>query len=199
MGRLRKLLDGCRISTLADANSTAVDAWLAGRQRRDGMSAQTRKHFASHALQFGRWLVRVGRIGQNPFTGVTTNLKVENDRRRRALTPEECGRLLAAAAASKRKLGGMIGLDRRMLYLVAITTGLRRNELARCTPGSFRLDADLPTVTVEGVWTKNRKTAMLPLRQDVAAELREWLRGKQAGRTLFPVAPASGRRCSAPT
>ena len=42
-------------------------------------------------------------------------------------------------------------------------------------------------MTVEGTWTKNRKTAVLPLRQDLAAELREWLRGRPAGKPLFPV------------
>jgi integrase len=42
-------------------------------------------------------------------------------------------------------------------------------------------------VTVEGLWTKNRKRAVLPLRQEVASELREWLRDKPAGKPLFPV------------
>jgi integrase len=116
-------------------------------------------------------------------------VNVENDRRRRrrALSPEECQRLLAAAAASKRKLGGMTGPDRRVFYALAVSTGLRRNELGSLTPESFQLDTQPPIVTVEGKWTKNRKTAILPLRQDLAAELRAWLRSKPAGKPLFPV------------
>lgn len=136
VGRLRKLFDGCRVSTLADATAGVVEAWLA-RQQRDGtMSAQTRKHYAVHARQFGRWLTAEGKVAKNPFAGLETNLKVENDRRRRrrALTPDERQRLLTAAAASKRKLGGMSGPDRRRCYLVAITSGLRRNELGSLTP-----------------------------------------------------------------
>jgi integrase len=187
--RLRKLVDGSRIGTLADATAAVVESWLARRQRDEGMSAQTRRHYASHVLQFGRWLVAVGRAARNPFTGLRTNLKVENDRRRRrrALTPDECQRLLHAAATSRRKLGGMSGPDRKMLYWLGISTGLRRNELGALTSESFSLDRDPVTVTVQGTWTKNRRTATLPLRQDLAAELREWLRDKPRGQPLFPV------------
>jgi integrase len=178
---------GCRISNLAAVNPSAIESWLARRQRDEGMSSRTRRHYAVHALQFGRWLVAGNRVVKNPFAGLRTNLNVESDRRRRrrSLTPEECRRLLAAA--SKRKRGGMTGPDRRIFYLTAINTGLRRNELGVLTPESFRLDDDPPTVTVEGKWTKNRRTAVLPLRQDLAAELREWLRDKPAGKPLFPV------------
>lgn len=189
LARLRKLIEGCRISTLADVNPSAIESWLARRQRDEGMSAQTRKHYAVHALQFGRWLVATSRAVKNPFAGLRTNVNVENDRRRRrrSLTPEECQRLLATVAVSKRKLGGMSGPDRKVFYAVALSTGLRRNELGSLTPESFQLDLDPPTVTAEGVWTKNRKTAILPVRQDIANELREWLRGKPAGKPLFPV------------
>jgi integrase/recombinase XerC len=189
LGRLRKLFAEARMRTLADATAAAVETWLARQQREGRMAAQTRKHYAVHCLSFGRWLVANGRAAKNPFAGLRTNLNVEADRRRRrrALTAEECQRLLAAAAASKRKLGGMTGPHRRVFYMTALSTGLRRDELGSLTPESFRLDADPPTVTVEGQWTKNRKTATLPLRQDVAAELRDWLRDKPAGRPIFPV------------
>lgn len=188
--RLSKLFGACRMTTLGDANATAAEAWLARRQRDGEMAAQTRKHYAVHAHQFGRWLAAEGRVAKNPFAALKTDLKVENDRRlrRRALTPEECGRLLAVAAASTRMLGGMAGPDRRLFYAVALTTGLRRNELGSLTPASFRLDADPSTVTVEGTRTKNRRTAVLPVRADVAAGLRAWLPGKPTDRPLFPVA-----------
>ena len=96
-------------------------------------------------------------------------------------------RLLAAAAASKRKLGGMTGPDRRVFYAVALTTGLRRNELGSLTPESFRLDADPPTVTVGGRWTKNRKTATLPAAAGRGCRVARVAPGKPAGRPLFPV------------
>ncbi|MFO0848330.1 MAG: site-specific integrase [Gemmataceae bacterium] len=62
-------------------------------------------------------------------------------------------------------------------------------ERARVTDARVvQLDAEPPIVTVEGTRTKNRRTAVLPLRQDVVTELREWLREKPADQTLFPVA-----------
>ncbi len=135
------------------------------------MSARTRRHYAVHVLQFGRWLVATGRAVKNPFAGLQTAVNVENDRRRRrrALSPEDCQRLLAAAAASKPKLGGMIGPDRRIFYALAVSTGLRRNELGSLTPESFQLDTEPPTVTVGGKWTKNQKMAVLPLRSRLGA------------------------------
>ena len=201
VGRLRRLFDGCCFATLADASVSAVESWLARRQREDGISNQTRKHHAVAALQFGRWLVAVGRAAKNPFAGVKTNLKVENDRRRRrrSLTSEECRRLLAAAAASKRRLGGMTGPDRKVFYAVALSTGLRRNELGSLTTASFQLDADPPTVTAEGVWTKNRKTATLPLRRTWRPNSRSGCDASRPAGRCSRSRAASGKRCSAPT
>src|SRR5262249_40559261 len=115
---------------------SAIESWLARRQREGAMSAQTRKHYATHALQFGRFIHASGRAVKNPFAGLRTNVNVENDRRRRrrSLTPEECQRLLAGAA-SKRRLGGMTGPDRKICYLVMLNSGLRRNEAGQLDPG----------------------------------------------------------------
>jgi integrase len=112
-------------------------------------------------------------------------------RLRRALTVAECQILVAATAASGVCRGRMTGRQRALLYRLALTTGLRRNELGSLVPASFRLNTDPPTVTVAGSRTKNRKTATLPLRQDLAAELRAALAGLAAGETIFPV---TGRR-----
>lgn len=76
--------------------------------------------------------------------------------------------------------------DRRVFYALGLGSGLRRSELGALTPESFSLDADPPTITVAGQWTKNRRVAILPLRQDLATELREWLADKPPGKQLFP-------------
>jgi hypothetical protein len=56
LARFRKLIDGCGITTLSDVNPSAVESWLARRQQEGAMSAQTRKHYAAHALQLGRFI-----------------------------------------------------------------------------------------------------------------------------------------------
>ncbi len=188
--RLRLLIEGCGFRTLADVDPSRIEAWLARRQHHGkGISAQTRKHFAVHARQFGKWLVEMGRAARNPFAGVRTNLNVQADRRheRRALTEEECQKLLTSVRASGVRRGRMSGEQRYYLYALAIRTGLRRNELGSLVPESFSLTSEPYTVTLAGAFTKNGKVAVLPLRRDLAEELREWLRGKKLGQVLFPV------------
>ena len=77
-----------------------------------------------------------------------------------------------------------------MLYRLAAETGLRRNELRSLTRAAFDLDAKVVTVTATN--TKNRKTATLPLRPEMAEELRTYLdRERRAApkATAFPCVP----------
>jgi integrase len=194
-GRLRKLVTGVGIKTLADISTTAIENWLAGRQKttpdgKRGMSNQTRKHYAVTLNAWGRWLVAADLAARNPFAGVRRNLNTDADRRRRrrALTADEAARLVAAAGASRRKIGGMSGPDRRLFYLVALTTGYRKSELGSLEPESFQLDHDPPIVVLSGDRTKNGAEAMQPVPPTVADELRTWLATKPAGQVLFPVA-----------
>jgi integrase len=99
---------------------------------------------------------------------------------RRDLSPDELGRLLDAARASRRTFRGLVGNDRHFLYLTACATGFRVSELATMTPESFNLDGDMPTATVEASCTKNRKEAVQPLPLDIAKALREFVSSKPA-------------------
>ena len=81
-----------------------------------------------------------------------------------------------------------------MLYLVAANTGLRSSELASLTPQSFKLNAAQPVVHCRAGYTKNGNEAELPLRQDMAATLSDWLAGKPAGERVWPGKWASDRR-----
>ena len=61
-----------------------------------------------------------------------------------------------------------------MLYMMALTTGLRAGELASLSWRSLDLGKSEPSVTVLAAYAKNGKEATLPLRQDVAEEFRQW-------------------------
>jgi integrase len=113
---------------------------------------------------------------------------VRTDRRhdRQTLSVEQLTAILEAARVSDRTFRGLNGTDRRALYLTAMSTGFRADELATLTPESFDLDADPPTATVASAYTKNRQTAVQPLPADVAVVLRGHLNGKQAGARLWP-------------
>ncbi len=69
-----------------------------------------------------------------------------------------------------------LGQERELIYKVAVTTGLRKNELASLTIGQLGLDGDFPHVRLNAADEKNRKGNSIPLRSEVADELREWLK-----------------------
>ena len=74
------------------------------------------------------------------------------------------------------------GRERYLTYLVLATTGLRKGELAQLTVGQLSLDSDPAFLTLERGQEKNRQGSTLPLRSDVAAELRQWLADRAAAR-----------------
>jgi hypothetical protein len=61
----------------------------------------------------------------------------------------------------------------RLLYLVAIRTGLRRGELRKLQWGDLQLDGERPHVKLRASATKARRADTLPLREDAAEALRE--------------------------
>ncbi len=74
-----------------------------------------------------------------------------------------------------------------MAYRVASATGFRVQELRSLTPESFRIDRPDPSIFLRASSTKNRKPADQPISQSLAQELREWLRKKPRGQSVFPL------------
>ena len=68
-----------------------------------------------------------------------------------------------------------LGIERALSYKVAVTTGLRRGELASLTVGQLDLDGNFPHIRLKAADEKNRQGNSIPLRRDVADELREWV------------------------
>lgn len=74
------------------------------------------------------------------------------------------------------------GRERALIYKTLALTGLRRNELASLTVGQLDLDATHPYVVLEAADEKNRQGSEVPLRADLADDLREWLATRLADR-----------------
>jgi integrase len=148
-----------------------------------GVSVQTSNYYLSHLKSFFRWLVKDRRIGDNPLTHLDGgNAAVDRRHDRRELEAEELRRLLDVTRRSERSYRGLTGPDRFHLYATACGTGFRASGLASLTPQSFDLDAEPPVVTLAARKNKSRKTKVQPLPPDVADLLRDYLRGKPAGR-----------------
>jgi integrase len=64
------------------------------------------------------------------------------------------------------------------MYKALVLTGLRKGELASLTVGQLVLDATPPFLVLDAADEKNREGSTIPLRADLAADLREWLAEK---------------------
>lgn len=151
------------------------------------VSAQSRNFYLAAMKQFIKWMQIDRRIPDNPLLGLKgENVAVDRRHDRRALTDAELPKLFEAARKSPLTLEGMTGLERYHLYLIAVSTGLRRGEIASLTPSSFQLDGHSPTVTLEAAYSKHRRKDVLPLHPDLVPRLREWLSPLAANQVLFP-------------
>ena len=68
-----------------------------------------------------------------------------------------------------------VGQERALLYRFMLTTGLRKGEVTSLPAKALDLDSDPPCVHIEGRHAKSGKSAVLPLRPDLAEDLRRHL------------------------
>ncbi|MCC6421691.1 MAG: tyrosine-type recombinase/integrase [Gemmataceae bacterium] len=190
---LTAVLDGGRLATWRDLDAGRVGALLArwretpgkGRRPDEPMAPQTSNTYAAAVKAFAGWLARRLKVA-SPLAELTTvNPRVGRRHVRRTLTPDELGRLLAAAEQGPpiRRLSGP---DRAVLYLVAAYTGLRAAALASLTPESLTLAGDPPTLRLDAAADKGGRARVWPVQADVAARLRAWLKDRPSGQKLWP-------------
>jgi integrase len=189
--RARKVLAGCGFRSSAEIQASKVMEFLhdlrAGTATKKGISAQTFNFYLQAVKQFCRWMVRDRRSAESPVAHLQgLNVKTDRRRDRRAFTVEELRRLFDATAAGpvRERLSGP---ERRLLYWLAVETGLRSAELRSLTRASFRLGGDTRTVTVEAAYSKHRREDTLPLRPELAEALQEFLTDKLPATQAFRI------------
>src|SRR5262249_7318778 len=69
----------------------------------------------------------------------------------------------------------LLGRERALIYKTILLTGLRKSELASLTVAQLQLDSEPPLVELEAADEKNREGNSLPLRPDLAADLKAWM------------------------
>ena len=189
VSRVLSAFEGCHFKTLADLKAGRVAGWLADRRKGKknddgediaGLSVASSNHHLVAVKSFGNWLVKDRRWPENQFAHLSRlNAKVDVRCERRALSADELGRVVAAAERSAVVFRGLEGQTRAMLYRIASMTGLRANELASLTAESFDLDAVQPCVTLKAAYSKHRREDVLPLREDLVAQLRAWFEERE--------------------
>jgi len=137
---LEIIKDGLGFRTMADLPDcmTRLEKFL------NGLTCGSRYIDAHRAAfsAFCSWCMRRGYLTDNPIKNLSPwSQQVQNPRR--ALTVEEIKRLLAVAAP-----------ERRIVYEIAIVTGLRAGEMKRLAVEDF--DADAGGLHLRAAITKNR-------------------------------------------
>ena len=199
--KLERAISECRFATLKDLDRQAIQRWMTKLSHTQLSSRTVNMHRAA-IIAFCNWCVAEGRLIVNPLAGLPKVQETEPSRKRRPLTEDEIGRLLTAAQkrplldaltirrgknkgkqlakvkpAEHQRLEH-IGLERALVYKFMMLTGLRRGETASLTVAAVCLDNDSPYVSIEGKHAKSGRSAILPLRADLADDLRKHIAHK---------------------
>ena len=177
--RLNSIAAGCEWQTLRHITADGMAGYLTI-LKRQGLAAKTQNEYLIAARAFCRWCIATRRLAGDPLVSVAKVAYVEKTYNRRALTVDEADRLLQAAG------------PRRRVYLLALRTGLRRSELRNLQWGDLRIGPDekTPYIALRAIATKARRADTIPLRADVADELRAAMpAGAAAGDLVFASLP----------
>ncbi len=91
-----------------------------------------------------------------------------------------------------------LGRERALIFKTLVLTGLRMGELASLTVEQLDLNAPMPFVVLNAADEKNRNGSTIPLRLDLANDLKDWLSDAPSVSTLrlrdHNASTVSGRR-----
>ena len=156
--RCRLLLKVCGWTVARDVTLDSFLCWRRGATQ----SPRTRNHYLDAITALLLWMRKTARLDVDPLAGVSrVEARGRSTFERRALTEDECRRLLIAAP------------KRRAVYLTALQTGLRFSELRALVWGDVSFGASPPRIVVRAATTKNRKQATILLPDEVVAALRK--------------------------
>jgi integrase len=199
--QLKRIAAECNFIAPTDLDALKLERWLT--TQFGNMSAATRNEYRAAIVGFCNWAVRNRRMLANPLANVPiANVKLNPQRKRRALTEQELTRLIHVArqrpliekmtirrGANKGKLLANVqervrteleclGWERALIYKTLVLTGLRKGELASLTAEQLHLDGPHPYAVLDAADEKNRQGNSIPIRSDLAADLRHWLAHK---------------------
>jgi integrase len=162
--RLERLMRECKWTRLRDVTAESFDTWRreqfrAGKRRKSG---QTLNQWLDSARAFLNWLAagERRRIAENPIAGLTP-LPETATFARRALREEEIKALYEAAPD-----------ERRRVYAFALTTGLRRQEIADLQWGDVKIDVPSPFLQLRESATKARRADVFAIKEEIAEMLK---------------------------
>jgi len=168
---IRTICEVAGFAVVADIEADGVNLY-ASRLKQLGRSARTVQAHLVAIKGFTRWLTEHRKLTHDPLALVQRpNAKADQRRERRMLLHDEWDWLRMTTLAGVERYG-MPPVERVLLYVVAIQTGLRSSELRSLTRGRLFLDSKPPYITCKAGWTKNHKDARQYIQPALADELR---------------------------
>lgn len=160
-GKLLTCSNDAEVKYISELDTPAIERGLSYLGDR---SSRTQNRVLGHFKAFFSWLNRTGRWDKNPAVAVSRVKEVRARPRRRALSDDEIDRLTTELSIPEH---------RRLVYLLAVNTGMRRKEIAAAT----WQDVDLKRceIIVREDASKNGKEATIPINQEVMAAWLSWL------------------------
>ena len=160
------------------------------------LSSATKNRFRAAVQAFSRWAHQTGRLESHRMAAVEAWIEEgEATFTRWPLDLAEIGRLCTATWTAPPAFG-LTGQERAYLYLIAIATGLRADELRFLRPSQIRREGDQLYVALRARETKNRRGGLVALslgHAELQADVELWIAERQASgaERLFPTVPRS--------
>lgn len=155
-----------------------VEAALREKQNA-GRAGKTLQNYAEALAALCDWAIDREYLESDPLKNLQ-KFDVSPRTFRRALTAEEVNRILAAAP-----------LDRRILFEIALASGLRAGELRSLRVS--HLDPVAGGLRLEAAWTKGRKAVFQPLHPALVQKLVAYSSGKEPSAPLLKVPKATSK------
>jgi len=157
--RINRLLTECRWTFAQDISGDSFGLW---RSHQESFAPKTLNDHLDAVRALLNWMIDRQRIITNPLARVKKVDTRGKQQERRAFAKDEFVALLKAANP-----------NRRLVYLTAAYTGLRKSELIGLVWGDIRFETDHAYIWARAVTTKDSKDAALPLHPQLAAMLKE--------------------------
>lgn len=168
------------LKLLSDLEGSLPRAEKALRELQEaGRAGKTLANYAESLCAFCDWCIERGYLEFDPLKRLK-KFDQSPMTKRRALTEEEVQRLLAVAP-----------FERRLLYALACSTGLRVKEIRSLTPR--HVDQKWAGLILDAAWTKNRKEDFQPVPSSVLLKLVEACKGKAKDEPLLHVPSHTAR------
>ena len=156
-----------------EVSTPGIEAYLSD-MREGGASARWTNSALVAIKSFINWMIREERMPNNPAKRIDKyNENKDRRRKRRPLSSREISDLISAAVSGKYH-HGLEGNERALIYRLALTTGLRYNEIFTLGVNDFSLANRPPSVSIRAENEKSGRGETLPLPKDLAADLVEY-------------------------